>query len=98
MKKILILLSLLISLSSFSQVKQDTITHQHYKYNYIDDQIRYEKNKLMWTLVGGLAYGGIGAYNYYRNGNQSYLFLNTGLSVTVSLHSIYKLTRLKKGK
>lgn len=97
MRKLLTLIvTILFTITTFSQeLGKDYYQKEQYN-QYLMDQYKYEKNKLMWGLVGGLAFGASGILNYYIQGNRQQLMLTSGLSLSFNIYSVSRLIHLKR--
>ncbi len=99
LKQFLILVLLSLSLTNtYGQTDssyQDYYRTYDYEYQYTKDLYQYEKNKLVWSIVGsGLMVVGNGV-NYYRYGQSGYAYFG-GLSLGFNLYSVGKLVYLNR--
>jgi hypothetical protein len=92
MKKILLILTLLISINGFSQSQ----TNEDYYYEtYLYDQYKREKEHIMLSIVGSFGMGFMSGRDYYYSKDN--LSLTTScFSFGISTYSIYKLIKLNK--
>lgn len=90
MKKLLLVIITLVSLSSYSQSNQD-----YYYEQYVYEQYKLEKNRLLWGIVGSAGMGVMSIKTYTTYGDQVSI-ITSGFGFTISGYSIYKLIKLKR--
>ena len=89
MKKIILILTLLVSLSGFSQ------SEDYYYETYLYDQYKREKEHIMLSMVGSFGMGLVTGRDYYYSRDN--LTLSTScFAFGISGYSIYKLIKLKR--
>ncbi len=107
MKRFMTILMFLMCFTSQAQLIQkdttpfDTSTYQRQygyntEYDYLKDSYEYQKNQLIWHLVGGTVFGLGNVMSYYRHGNTDYLLIGGGMSLTFNLYTVTKLIQTKR--
>lgn len=92
MKTLMTVLFFLILFNVKSQVVDST---KKYEYQYKKDLYQYEKNKMVWGVIGSTAMIVSGGVGYYRYGQNDYLYYS-GLSLGFNVYSVIKLVYLKR--
>lgn len=95
--KIWITLLFFLILGTVDAQKVDTTykVPDYYDYQYTKDQYEYEKNKMIWTVVGSAAMVVGNTVNYYRYGQSGYVYFG-GLSLGFNIYSVARLIHLNR--
>jgi hypothetical protein len=91
MKHLITILLLMISLSSFSQSRDQDYYYEEYLY----EQYKLEKSRLIWGMVGSAGMGVMSIRSYTIYGDQVSI-ITSGFGFIISGYSIYKLVKLNR--
>jgi hypothetical protein len=67
----------------------------YYDYQYTKDLYQYEKNKMIWNVVGSATMVVGNTVSYYRYGQSGYAYFG-GLSLGFNIYSVVRLVSLNR--